>query len=246
MRVDVAIVERTQIGEMDQKPAEQRRVHSWGNRKMGIGFLRRCGAARIDDDDFGAARALVLGHALEQHRVTPSGVRADQHEKIGVIEVLISARDGIRAKRADVAGNRGRHAQTRIPVHVRRADETFHQLVGDVIILGEELAGEIKGDRIGPVPRAGPLEAGCDAIERIRPVDARQPSVRLSQHGMKQTFTEPERLAECRALGADAAEIRGMSEVAGDRRAAISVGTRQEAAAYAAIGAGGAHGRGLG
>src|SRR5262245_23243769 len=37
-----------------------------------------------------------------------------------------------------------------------------------------------------------------------------------------------------------------MSEVAGDRSAAISVGTRQEAAAYAAIGAGGAHGRGLG
>ena len=91
--------------------------------------------------------------------MTPSGVRPDQDEKIGVIEVLVGARDGIGAKGADVAGNRGGHAQTRIRVHVRRADETFHQLVGDVIVLGQELAGEIEGKRIGPVPLADALEA---------------------------------------------------------------------------------------
>src|SRR5262249_18417813 len=109
--------------------------------------------------------------------------------------------------------------------------------------LGQELAGEIEGERIGPVPCTDALEAGGDAIERIRPVDPREASVRLPQHGMKQTFGEPERLAECRALRADAAEIRWMGGIAGDRGAAISVGPRQQATTHAAIGAGGAHGR---
>src|SRR5690242_11284345 len=95
------------------------------------------------------------------------------------------------------------------------------------------------------MPRANPREAGCDAIERIRPLDPREAPVCLSQHGMKQTFAEPQRLAECRALGADAAEIRGMTGIAGDCGAAVSVGPRQQAAPHSAIGAGGAHSREL-
>ena len=44
MRIDVAIIERTEIGEIDQQAAEQRHVHSRSNRKMEIGILR--GAVR--------------------------------------------------------------------------------------------------------------------------------------------------------------------------------------------------------
>jgi hypothetical protein len=246
MRVDVAIVERTQIGEMNQQTAEQRCVHSRCNRKVEIGLLRGRGAAGVDDNDSRAARPLVLDHALKQHWVAPGRVRADQDEKVGLVEILVAAGHGIGAEGALVAGNGGGHAQARIGVHVRRADEAFHQLVGDVIVLGEKLTREIEGDRIGPVPREDAFESGRDPIERKRPVGSGESSVRLPQHGIEQTLAEPERLAERRALGADAAEIGGMIGIAGDRGAAVSVRPGQQAAAHAAIGAGGAHGRRLG
>jgi hypothetical protein len=50
-----------------------------------------------------------------------------------------------------MAGDRGRHTEARVGVDVGRAEKAFHQLVGDVVILGEQLAGQIEGDRIRPV-----------------------------------------------------------------------------------------------
>src|SRR5262249_4837810 len=80
-------------------------------------------------------------------------------------------------------------------------------------------------------------------VESNRPVDAREAAVGLPQHGVEQTFAESERLAERRALGADAAEIGGMVGIARDRGTAVSIRPRQHAATHAAIRAGGAHGR---
>ena len=243
VRIDVAVVERVEIGEMREQPAEQDRVRAGRDRKIEVGIFGGRGAAGIDHDDLGAALVLVLHHALEQHRMAPCRIRADQHEKVSLLEVLVAAGHGIGAEGAFVAGNRGGHAQARIGVHVRRADESFHQLVGDVIVLGQKLAGEIEGDRIAAVARDDALEALGDPVESDRPVDARKAAVRLPQHGIEQTFAQPERLAECGALGADAAEIGGMVGIARDRSAAESVRLRQDAATHAAIRAGRAHGR---
>ena len=89
---------------------EHRRVESdvgaGFNLEVEVGVVTSFGAARVNHHHLGPALLARSHDALVDDRVTPSGVRADQHEKIGVIEVLISARDGIRAKRADVAGNR--------------------------------------------------------------------------------------------------------------------------------------------
>src|SRR6476620_6499073 len=126
-----------------------------------------------------------------------------------------------------------------------RADEALHQLVGDIIVLGQELAGEVERDRVGSVAPDDALKAVGDAVERDRPVDAREAAVELPQHVMQHALVEPQRLAERRALGADAAEIGGMVRIAGDGGAAVAVGLRQHAAAHAAIRAGGAHGRRL-
>ena len=48
----------------------------------------------------------VLHHALEQHRMAPGGVRSDQHEKIGLIEIFVIARNGVGAESAAVTCNR--------------------------------------------------------------------------------------------------------------------------------------------
>jgi hypothetical protein len=78
---------------------------------MEIGVLRGRGAAGIDDHDFRAAPALVFDHALKQHRVAPGGVRSNQDDKIGMVEVFVAAGDGIGAEGAYVPGDRGGHAQ---------------------------------------------------------------------------------------------------------------------------------------
>src|SRR5258707_3139334 len=94
-------------------------------------------------------------------------------------------------------------------VDVRRAEKPCHQLVGDVIVFGEQLAGEVESDRIRSVPREDALKAGGDPIERHMPIHTPKPSVPLPQHGIEQTFGKGESLAERRALRADAPEIGG-------------------------------------
>ena len=243
VRVDIAVIERVAVGEMHQQPAEQRGVHAGRNRQEQIGVLDGRGAARIDDDDLGAARALVGDHALVQHRMAPGGVGADQNDEIGLVEIAIVAGHGVGAEGAAMAGDRRRHAQARIGVDIGRAEEALHQLVGDVIVLGEQLAGQIEGDRVRPVLRDGAGKAVRDLVERVVPRQARQCSVALARHRMQQARRKPERLAERGPLRAETAEIRRMIGIAGDHGAAAPVGLGQHAAADAAIGAGGAHGR---
>ena len=80
--------------------------------------------------------------------MAPGGVGADQHDQVGLVEILVAAGHGVGAEGAAVAGDRRGHAQPRIGVDVGRADKALHQLVGDVIILGQQLAGEIERDRV--------------------------------------------------------------------------------------------------
>ena len=111
--------------------------------------------------------------------MAPGGVRTDEHDEVGGVEILVCAGHSVGAERALVAGDRGGHAQPRVGVDVARADEALHQLVGDVIVLGQELAGEVERDRVGPVAPDDALKAIGDAIERDRPVDARESAVEL-------------------------------------------------------------------
>ena len=54
-----------------------------------------------------APRRLLVGeHALEQHRMAPRRVGADQHQQIGLVEILIAAGHGIGAERAAMARDR--------------------------------------------------------------------------------------------------------------------------------------------
>ncbi len=150
------------IGEIAEQPREQHAVHAGRHREKQIGFLRGHGAARIDHHDPGAALALVLHHALEQHRMAPGGVGAGEHDQVGEIEIGIGAGHGVGAEGALVARDRRGHAEPGIGVDIGRAEKALHQLVGDVIILGQQLAGEIEGDRVGSVA----LDDAAKAVRR--------------------------------------------------------------------------------
>ena len=94
---------------------------------------------------------LGRGDALVEHRMAPGEIGADQHDKIGEFQILVAAGHRVGAEGAAMAGDRRRHAQARIGVDIGRADEALHQLVGDVIVLGQQLAGDVEGDRVRAV-----------------------------------------------------------------------------------------------
>ena len=50
-----------------------------------------------------------------------------------------------------VAGDGGGHAQARVGVDVVRAEEALGELVDRVVVLGQQLAGDVERDRVGPV-----------------------------------------------------------------------------------------------
>ena len=202
---------------------------------MQVGDVRRHRAARIDDDDAHPGPCLLRrGEALIEHRVAPGEVRADQHDEIGKLEVLVSPRHGVRAEGALVAGDRGRHAEARIGVDVGRADEALHQLVGDIIILGQQSG---RRHRRRPSPARARRSSSRRCSRRGRGPNPSLPAC----HGWSESRSRPSRprvSRERRALRAEPAEIGGMLRVAahGDRAALADLG--QHAAAHPAIGAG--------
>ena len=72
-----------------------------------------------------------------EDRVAPGEVGADEDDQIGFLEVLVGPGDGVGAERAAVARDRGGHAEPAVGVDVGGADEPLHQLVGDVVVLGQ-------------------------------------------------------------------------------------------------------------
>ena len=198
------------LGEVDQQAAEQRRIGAAADLQHQVGVVGRRGAARINDNELGAARALVGDDALIEHRVAPGRIGADQHDQVGGIEILVAARHGVGTERAPMAGDGRRHAEPRVGIDIGRAEKALHQFVGDVIVLGQQLPGEIERDGLGPVAFEDTVELTGHAVERTRPVDAGQRSVALAQHRVQQPSTQTQCFAERRAFRAGAAKIGGV------------------------------------
>jgi hypothetical protein len=94
-----------------------------------------------------------------------------------------------------VAGHARRHAQPGIGVDVGRADEALGELVDDVIVLGQNLAGDIEGDRIRPMLADDFGKTVRDMIERripagFLPIDdgREQPPLETDGLGQRRTF----------------------------------------------------------
>ncbi len=205
---------------------------------MQVAALAGGRAARIDVDDAHAALGPRRLDALIEDRVAPGGVGARQHHEVGKLQIVVALGHHIGAECAAMAGHGRGHAQARVGVDVRRADEAFRQLVGDVVVLGQQLAREIEGDRLGAVRGPDRLQPLGDLVEGMRPVGPRP-----IDDGVQQARLQPQRLAQRRALGAQPPGVGRVLGIALDGGAALAVGRGEHAAADPAVGAGGAHGR---
>ena len=148
----------------------------------------------------GAALVFRSDHPLVQDRMAPRRIGADQHDEVGLVEVAVDARHRIGAESAPVACDRRRHAKPRVGIDIGRAEKTFHQLVGDVIILGQQLAGQIKRNRVRPVAVEDRAQSVRDLAQRRVPIGYRQRAVGLTQHGMQQALFERQGLAQRRSF----------------------------------------------
>jgi len=127
-----------------------------------------------------------------------------------------------------MAGHRRRHAEAGIGVDIGRADEALHQLVGDVIILGQELARDIERNGFGTMVPSDFAECGGDIIQGFIPAGGA-----AVQHRRAEPVGQVHRVLQRRALDAQPAEIRRMLGIA--MRHAIR---HRDAATDTAIGAG--------
>lgn len=135
-----------------QDAVEQCDVGAGQQRQVQVGQLAGVGAPRVDHDDADLRPSGLGGfQATEQDRVGEGHVAAGDQHAIGAVEVFVAARRCVGAQAALVADHRRGHAQARIAVDVVGADQSPRQLVEGVVVLGQQLAGDIEGHAVRPV-----------------------------------------------------------------------------------------------
>ena len=233
----IAVIQCASPVDLNQQAIEQRHVRSRLQRQMHVGPVTTCRSARVDHHDLGAALFPFRQYTLIQYRMAPCEVRPHQYDQIGEFEVLIGARNGIGAKRTLVPSNRGRHAKPRIGVDIGSADKPLHQLVGDVVILGQQLSRPVKGNGIGPVLGDNSAQPLCHRVQRRIPTDLLPADLRGQQ-----PLPQPHRFAQRRAFGTQPPAVGGAIRVAAHVQPARTVRRQQNTAPDTAIGAGRADG----
>ena len=101
-------------------------------------------------------------------------VGAHQHHQLGGIEVVVAAGGAVGAEAAAVAHHGRTHAQPGIGIEVIATQGPLEQLVGDVIILDQKLAGAVDGDGIGSAGLQGGANAAHNQREGLLPADRRK------------------------------------------------------------------------
>ena len=173
MLLDERNVDQLALGQPHQQPAPQIAIGAGLDGQMQIGALAGGRAPRIDVDHAHAALGPRRLDALIEDGMAPGGIGAGQHDEISQFEVVVALRHHVGAEGAAVARHRRCHAQARVGIDVRSADEAFRELVGDVVVLGQELAGQIEGDGLGSMLRSDGGKTRGHMIQRGRPARAR-------------------------------------------------------------------------
>ena len=207
-----------------------------------LGGLR---PARVGADDE-RALGLAVADAPPEDRMAGRRVRPQQQEAVGQADVGVRRRRAVEAERAAVAGDRRGHAQARVGVDVVRAEKALGELVDRVVVLGQQLAGDVEGDGVGPVFVDDRVDTAGERAEHVLPADRLQSRVAVIAPQRDRRAVgrvDGERQAE--RLAAGAAAVRRMMHVAADRdQAAVVVDVGEQAASDAAVralGRGGLH-----
>lgn len=98
----------------------------------------------------------------------------------------------------------------------------LRQLIGDLVVFGQELAGNVEGDRVQPVYCNLAGKGACNQIERLVPAGAAAMDFRMEQS----------------AFEADGPEIRWMTGIAAHSDRSIRSNFCDDTTTHSATGAG--------
>ena len=154
------------------------RATSPGLTAMKIGDVTRLGAPRIDHHDLHVLpRLFGRFPALEQHGMAPGEIAANQHDEIGRFRNLIETGHCVSLPKARLWPATEEAMQSCELVSIlAKADEALDQLVGSVIVLGQQLARDVEGDGVRSVAGDDVADPLSHRIERAAN-DARRPSI---------------------------------------------------------------------
>ena len=160
-----------------------------------------------------------------------------------MVDVLVAGGRRVGAERQLVAGDRARHAQPRVGVDVVGADQPLRELVEDVVVLGQQLAGDVERDAVRAVlARCMPANRSASASSASSQSAALRGIARAARTHAELQRAAP-RAGACgqmqrAALAAQLAEVGRMVGIAAHAGDAAAVVLDDDAAADAAIAAG--------
>ncbi len=130
----------------------------------GRGFA--CGEV---DDLHPGSLAFAFQNPREQHRVHFGHVVAPKHEGVALFEIVVAAHGFVCAEGGHKSGDRARHAETRVGLHVVRANAAFEPFEGGIAIRNGPLSGAVNSHGFRTVPVQRLLVFACHQIQSCIP-----------------------------------------------------------------------------
>ena len=150
---------------------KQRYVGAGLDRQVQVRQFAGVCAARVDHD-YLHVRPLAFRffQPTEQHRVGVSHVAANDQHAVAELNVFVVTRWCVGTQAAFVADHCGRHAQPRIAVDIVGADQCSGQFVECVVVLGQQLPGNVKRNAVRAVFAKGVSEHVGSMVKRCVPI----------------------------------------------------------------------------
>ena len=172
VRIDVRGVVPAVLDDLAQERIHERLVRAVADREMDVGLARHRRRPRIHGEHprrVGAAPAIE--HAHPEHGLRLGDVVTPQRDRVAVVDVAVGARLPVGAEARLERRRRGGRAETRVAVHVRRAEARLADHGERVVLLEEELAARVEPEAPPAAGiRAQLLRALDDAPHRRVPV----------------------------------------------------------------------------
>ena len=223
-----------------QNPMEQGDIGTRKNRQMQVSQIAGVSTTRVNDDDF-HLRTTGFGflQPTKKYRMGVGHVTADDHHAVAQFQIFVTAWRGVSAEATFVADHRRGHAQPRIAVDIVGTDQRPRQFVEGVVILGEQLPGNVEryavravfGDGFGK-DVGGVLQCAVPASTAARQAFAQ------TQFRVQGAGGEVAGQVQRRAFAAQFAEVGRVRRIAADAEDALAVMLDQYAAADPAVTAG--------
>ena len=162
----------------------------------------------------------------------PGGIASGDHQKVSLFQVFVASRYRITANRPFVRSNSRRHTKAGVCIHICATDKALHQLVGNVVIFSQQLAGTVESHGLRAMGRNHLTDFICHQVQSCVPVCS------LSVHcRVEQAVGVSQRVMQCGAFNTQASEISRVRLHAGNGSDIFLSTGDIHATAYSTVGA---------